>query len=50
MKTSRLVSIVIASMALGIGVARPIQAEEIAIGTASRAGVYFRSGRLSVDC
>ncbi len=46
MKTSRLVSIiVIASMALGIGVARPIQAEEIAIGTASRAGVYFQVGQ-----
>ena len=45
MKTSRLVSIVIASMALGIGIARPIQAEEIAIGTASRAGVYFQVGQ-----
>lgn len=45
MKTSRLVSIVIALMALGIGVARPIQAEEIAIGTASRAGVYFQVGQ-----
>ena len=45
MKTSRLVSIVIALMVLGIGAARPIQAEEIAIGTASRAGVYFQVGQ-----
>lgn len=47
MKASRLTSIVIVSMALtlGTGAAQPVQAEEIAIGTASRAGVYFQVGQ-----
>ena len=47
MKASRLTSIVIVSMALvlEIGVARPVRAEDIAIGTASRSGVYFQVGQ-----
>ncbi len=47
MKVSRLISIFIvsAAMVLGAGAARPVQAEEIAIGTASRAGVYFQVGQ-----
>ena len=47
MKASRLASIAIASIALvlGSGAMRPVQAEEIVIGTASRAGVYFQVGQ-----
>ncbi len=47
MKASRLTSIVIVSIALvlEIGVVRPVQAEEITIGTASRSGVYFQVGQ-----
>ncbi|QQS55695.1 MAG: TAXI family TRAP transporter solute-binding subunit [Candidatus Competibacteraceae bacterium] len=46
-KVSRLTRIFIASVALvlGVGAARLVQAEEIAIGTASRAGVYFQVGQ-----
>jgi len=47
MQASRLTSIVIISIALflGIGGVRLVQAEEIVIGTASRAGVYFQVGQ-----
>ncbi|MDG4554459.1 MAG: TAXI family TRAP transporter solute-binding subunit [Candidatus Competibacter sp.] len=47
MKANRLTSIFVASMVLilGAGAARPVGAEEIAIGTASRAGVYFQVGQ-----
>ena len=47
MKANRLTSMFVASvaLALGAGVVWPVQAEEVAIGTASRAGVYFQVGQ-----
>ena len=47
MKTSRLTRIFIAVIVLllGAGTLRLVQAEEIVIGTASRAGVYFQVGQ-----
>ncbi len=47
MKACRLTSIVMVSIALVLeaGAARPVQAEELGIGTASRAGVYFQVGQ-----
>lgn len=48
MKASRLTRIFFITaigLLLGIGTVQPIQAEEIVIGTASRAGVYFQAGQ-----
>lgn len=47
MKVNRLVRVVIASiiLVLGTNAAWSVQAEDLAIGTASRAGVYFQVGQ-----